>query len=122
MTEATVESFRTRLDQLEHENRRLKNIGALLLLVLGALAVMGQAQAVGLRKFWRCSVWCLLIRQASGGPIYDYPQKGMATSRCSMTLGLALSSLPVEYRSTRRRPVVRAFGCEFGTTEIQLRR
>jgi hypothetical protein len=43
MTEATVESFRTRLDQLEHENRRLKNIGALLLLVLGALAVMGQA-------------------------------------------------------------------------------
>src|SRR4030095_13916619 len=42
MTEATVESFRTRLDQLEHENRRLKNIGALLLLVLGALAVMGQ--------------------------------------------------------------------------------
>ena len=65
MTQATVESFRTRLDQLEHENRRLKNIGALLLLVLGALAVMGQAQAVGLRKFWRCSVWCLLIRQAS---------------------------------------------------------
>ena len=43
MNEPKADNIVKRLDRLERENRRVKQIGALLLLGIGTMAVMGQA-------------------------------------------------------------------------------
>ncbi len=112
MNEPTISKLDQRLDRLERENRRLKRIGALVVVGIAAVVLMGQARSSKVAKVIEAEKFVLrdtsgqvgatLFTVGEGSPHLEFSDK---KRNLRITLGVMSSTSPRTMSiETKRRP------------------